>query len=445
MGFKSDKDREAFVEKLTAAGFGPDEINAEVASIEKSAPAPAPVAPPAIKPSSQMGGGTTDTAVAPPLAPSTPTQVQTKAADLTAAREAAGNTLADQFLPNLEKSDYLRIPLEVYGVYKGAQALKDRMFTPQTPQYPTGPEPTMGAEPPLPENKLPSAAQQKTYTPKEAAVAGNITEKYPFSLEEAKAGLGIPEVKITNPTDAEIVAKQYSRQLQAAVPSSVPAAAAPVAPVTPAPVETAPVVTAPISETPPPAPVEEIKPAPVAETPKTPAPPPEAAPKAAVPPEEKLTKQQKGMKGHLVSMYGGGSEGEAAYAKVKEILGYTPEYPPGKGGSLTSEEHQIIKDWRKANIEGPKVNLTHEMKKGMTSGAGLAVLMSIPGFAEAAQNRDFGKMTDIATDLFVLPFAQSRATGENESYELAKRRYEGMVGGGRGIAPPSPRQQVGRR
>jgi len=250
MGFKSDKDREAFVEKLTAAGFGPDEINAEVASIEKSAPAPAPVAPPAIKPSSQMGGGTTDTAVAPPLAPSTPTQVQTKAADLTAAREAAGNTLADQFLPNLEKSDYLRIPLEVYGVYKGAQALKDRMFTPQTPQYPTGPEPTMGAEPPLPENKLPSAAQQKTYTPKEAAVAGNITEKYPFSLEEAKAGLGIPEVKITNPTDAEIVAKQYSRQLQAAVPPSVPAAAAPVAPITPAPVETAPVVTAPIAEAP---------------------------------------------------------------------------------------------------------------------------------------------------------------------------------------------------
>ena len=123
--------------------------------------------------------------------------------------------------------------------------------------------------------------------------------------------------------------------------------------------------------------------------------------------------------------------------KVKEILGSTPEFPKGQGGGLTAEQNKIIKDWRKANIEGPKVNLTKDMKKAFKGGGGLAVLAAIPGFAEAAQNKDFGKMTDIATDFLVLPFAESRQLNEGEEQELAKRRYEGMVGGGRGIAPPS--------
>ena len=159
------------------------------------------------------------------------------------------------------------------------------------------------------------------------------------------------------------------------------------------------------------------------------------APEKAVSPEAALTKQQQGMKNYLVSQYGGGAEGEAAYGKVKEILGHTPEFPKGVGGGLSPEETSVIKEWRKVNMEGPKINLTHGMKKAMTSGAGVAALMALPGFAEAAQRRDFGKMTDIATDFFVLPFAQSRELGENEQYELAKRRYEGMVGGGRGITP----------
>jgi hypothetical protein len=182
-------------------------------------------------------------------------------------------------------------------------------------------------------------------------------------------------------------------------------------------------------------------PAPVAET-KAPAPPPAEASKAAVPPTtEKLTKEQKGMKNYLVSQYGGGPDGEAAYAKVKEILGSTPEFPKGQGGGLSPEQTKIIKDWRKVNIEGPKVNLTNDMKKAFKGGGGIAVLAAIPGFAEAAANKDLGKMTDIATDFLVLPFAQSREVGEGEQFELAKRRYEGMVGGGRGIAPPSAYQR----
>lgn len=250
MGFKSDKDREAFVQKLTDAGFAPEEIDAEISSIEKSTPAPAPVAPP-IKPSSQMGGGTADAIVAPPLAPSTPAAVQGNVAELNTAREAAGNTLSDQIY-NVDTAKLLA-PAAAYGLYKGAQAIKDRMFSSEKPQYPTGTEPTMAAEPALPENKLPPAAQQKAYTPKEAAVAGNITEKYPFSLEEAKKGLGIPDVKITNPTDAELVAKQYSNQLKAAVPPSTPVA----------PVATAPVAPPVVAETSAPTPAPTPAPAPI--------------------------------------------------------------------------------------------------------------------------------------------------------------------------------------
>ena len=108
---------------------------------------------------------------------------------------------------------------------------------------------------------------------------------------------------------------------------------------------------------------------------------------------------------------------------------------------MTAQENQIIKDWRKVNLEGPKVNLTHGMKKALGSGTAISVLMAIPGFAEAAQQRDFGKMTDIATDLFVLPFAQSTELGSNEQYELAKRKYNAMIGGGRGVAPPSDYQR----
>lgn len=227
--------------------------------------------------------------------------------------------------------------------------------------------------------------------------------------------------------------------LQAPAGAVAPPAAAPVvvAPVTPPPVVAPPVVETPVT-TPAatPAPVPTQAEAPPKKEPK--------AAKAAVPPvaeTEKLTKEQKGMKNHLVSMYGGGVEGEAAYSKVKEILGTTPEFPKGQGGGLSPEQTKVIKDWRKVNIEGPKVNLTHDMKKALKGGAGLSVLLALPGFAEAAQQKDYGKMTDIATDLLVLPFAQSREVGEGEQYELSKRRYEGMVGGGRGIAPPSAYQR----
>lgn len=142
-----------------------------------------------------------------------------------------------------------------------------------------------------------------------------------------------------------------------------------------------------------PAPVASVAPPVVQTAPAAPVPPPETEtkktggrpPKQAIAPdEEKLTKSQQAMKKHLVSLYGNGPEALSAYNQVKDILGYTPEFPPGKGGSLQPEEKEKILQYRKENIAGPKINLTHEMKKAMKAGGGAAALMAIPGFANAS-------------------------------------------------------------
>jgi len=122
-------------------------------------------------------------------------------------------------------------------------------------------------------------------------------------------------------------------------------------------------------------------PPPETETKKTGGRPPK---QAIAPDEEKLTKGQQAMKKHLVSLYGNGPEALSAYNQVRDILGYTPEFPPGKGGSLQPEEKEKILQYRKENIAGPKINLTHEMKKAMKAGGGAAALMAIPGFANAS-------------------------------------------------------------
>jgi len=117
--------------------------------------------------------------------------------------------------------------------------------------------------------------------------------------------------------------------------------------------------------------------------------------KKAVPPPSKsvidisgLTKEEAGMKKYLTSFYGGGIPGEQAYEKTIEILGGRPSYEPGKGGGLTPEQNKAIKDWRKENVQGPKVNLTKDMKSAIKGGAGLAILAAIPGFAEAKNIRE---------------------------------------------------------
>lgn len=109
-------------------------------------------------------------------------------------------------------------------------------------------------------------------------------------------------------------------------------------------------------------------------------------PKAVVPPG--MTKEEFGMMNHLLGTYGGKQEPMAmqAYEQVKDILGYTPAYPKGQGGSLTAEETGKVLGWRKENIPGPKVNLTHEMKSTLRKGgpAAIAAMILTPEFAKAS-------------------------------------------------------------
>jgi len=160
--------------------------------------------------------------------------------------------------------------------------------------------------------------------------------------------------------------------------------------------------------------------APIAPTEK-PAP---KAKKPIDPSEAGLTKEQIGMKRYLESFYGGGEVGAKTYGQVGEILGYRPAFEPGKGGGLKPEENQIIKGYRKENIEGPKVNLDKDMKRALKTGAGLTALMAIPGFADAAQRKDYGRMADLASDFVVPPFAGSTELGVSTLGEKQLKAFE---------------------
>ena len=225
--------------------------------------------------------------------------------------------------------------------------------------------------------------------------------------------------KITKQWEADIVGNAIKNQLPITVKKEAPvitsvttqpaAMAAPVAPTVEAPavVATAPVTTAP--EVAPVKPVEK---------------PASKAKKPVDPSESGLTKQEIGMKRYLESFYGGGEVGAKTYGQVGEILGYRPAYDPGKGGGLKPAENEIIKGYRKENIEGPKVNLDKEMKRALKGGAGVAALMAIPGFANAAQNKDYAKMVELASDFVVPPFAGSTELGVSTLGEKQLKAFE---------------------
>lgn len=222
--------------------------------------------------------------------------------------------------------------------------------------------------------------------------------------------------KITKQWEADIVGNAIKNQLPITVKKEAPVIATPtlttqpvamVAPVAPTP--------EPVATTAPVAPV-----APVTTTEK----PVSKAKKPVDPSEAGLTKQEIGMKRYLESFYGGGEIGAKTYGQVGEILGYRPAFDPGKGGGLKPEENLKIKGYRKENIEGPKVNLDKDMKRALKGGAGAAALMAIPGFADAAQRKDYGRMAELASDFVVPPFAGSTELGVSTLGEAQLKAFE---------------------
>lgn len=265
-----------------------------------------------------------------------------------------------------------------------------------------------------------------TTVPKEEPKTKFATEfetKYGVPLSTAEQLSGGP---ITNPKDAAIIGGALKNQGGISLntpyqtssyaqptdgPFFNPAATQTTAPVVP---------TNPLAERPNPYITPKVEAAPVAPTEK-PAP---KAKKPIDPSEVGLTKQEIGMKRYLESFYGGGEVGAKTYGQVNEILGYRPAFEPGKGGGLKPEENLVIKGYRKENIEGPKVNLDKEMKRGFKGGLGIAALMAIPGFADAAQKKDYGRMVDIASDFVVPPFAGSTELGVSTLGEKQMKAFE---------------------
>ena len=120
-----------------------------------------------------------------------------------------------------------------------------------------------------------------------------------------------------------------------------------------------------------------------------------AAKAPKVPPIEGLNKAQNSMRNYFVGSQNFTPEQYDEFV-TKVYGGKAPEMGP-KGGGLLPEDQATYKGYRKENIEGPKVNLTRDMKK-IIKGGGIATLLSLPAFINAKTPeerdqiiRDFGE------------------------------------------------------
>jgi hypothetical protein len=249
----------------------------------------------------------------------------------------------------------------------------------------------------------PTAAPFPAEEPK-TKFAAEFETKYGVPLAKAEE---ISGGKITKQWEADIVGNAIKNQLPITVTKESPITTT--LTTKPATMAVAPTAVAPVATVAPVAPVEK---------------PVSKAKKPVDPTESGLTKQEIGMKRYLESFYGGGEVGAKTYGQVGEILGYRPAFEPGKGGGLKPEENAVIKGYRKENIEGPKVNLDKEMKRGLKGGLAVGALMAIPGFADAAQKKDYGRMVDIASDFVVPPFAGSTELGVSTLGEKQMKAFE---------------------
>jgi hypothetical protein len=252
----------------------------------------------------------------------------------------------------------------------------------------------------------PTAVPYPTEEPK-TKFAAEFETKYGVPLAKAEE---ISGGKITKQWEADIVGNAIKNQLPITVTKE--------SPVTTSLTTKQATMAAPIAPTMAPAPVATAAPVVPAEKPVS------KVKKPVDPTEAGLTKQEIGMKRYLESFYGGGEVGAKTYGQVGEILGYRPAFEPGKGGGLKPEENAIIKGYRKENIEGPKVNLDKEMKRGLKGGLAVGALMAIPGFADAAQKKDYGRMVDIASDFVVPLFAGSTELGVSTLGEKQMKAFE---------------------
>lgn len=268
MAFKSEKDREAYVGKLRAAGFSPEEIDADVAEIEASQPAPAPVAPP--------------TAAQPNLQADKPAQLVKQLAEVAQARNEQNQDLTGQVLGNdlsqaikdLSGSNLGKAGLAVgagYGLYKAGR-LAERKFG-QSGEVLNRIEPTMEA--PKESARLPIAAQQSGLSEADQALLAKSEANRVAKEQEAlkRTQTATPPAAIPEPPafirNQPVVAAPANSKVPALLQAPAGAVAPPVAaPVVAAPVAPAPAVAPPVAVAETPAPIPTPAEAPPKKEPK---------------------------------------------------------------------------------------------------------------------------------------------------------------------------------
>lgn len=282
MAFKSEKDREAYVGKLKAAGFSPEEIDADVAEIEAAQPAPAPVAPP-----QAAEAAVAPTATQPNLQPEQPAQLVNKLAEVAQARNQQNQDLTGQVLgtelnqaiKDLSGSNMGKIGLAAaggYGLYKAGR-LAERKFGPSDEMdVSRRVEPTM--EPVRESARLPVAAQQSGLSEADQALlAKSEANRIAKEQEAAKRLAAAPPAPPSEPpafirnqppvAQTPVANPKVPALLQAPAGAVAPPVAAPIAaPV--APVAPAPTVAPPVAVAEAPAPVPTQAEAPPKKEPK---------------------------------------------------------------------------------------------------------------------------------------------------------------------------------
>lgn len=340
--------------------------------------------------------------------------------------------------------------LGLYGANK-ATNIASRMFTPSQ-GIDRSVEPSMNVtrsnEPYFDPNKpLPfgepaplSEPPAPKVNPKELAVTNDFNKKYPFTLEDAKSALNLTGVTITDPKEAEVVAKQYQNQLskQAGYTANL------------------------ANNTPPPAPANSPAATTTATSEKLP-----AVGESVPPPgmREQYTKGKKNPIGPGGYNWVAGQEGaERAPSTWKNLFGeknvpYSEAMQKFREFELTGQEpgrglNEIPRSAMGGSHKAPKY--IPEYIKGNASvggivgaaGGALAALGAVQAFKHGQETGDwtpageFGLSTSAGLINPALVFG-THMTGLNagEEQELAKRRYKGMVGAGRGVAPPSTYQR----
>ena len=162
------------------------------------------------------------------------------------------------------------------------------------------------------------------------------------------------------------------------------------------------------------------------------------APKVA--PVEGLNKAQNSMRNYFIGSQNFTPE-QYDELITKVYGGKAPEMGP-MGGGLLPEDQATYKGYRKENIQGPKVNLTRDMKK-VIKGGGIATLLSLPAFINAKTSEDRNQIIrDFGEGLLPIGVTPTEAGAPTLTPEIRESQRQATLLGSpyrksKGVKPPS--------